>query len=99
MPGRGVDVRALRARFPSERDEAGVKNIAVARYGGFRAKSSSSGKGFGPDCEGFVLGEKVGLLSGEELRAWSTGRLRKTLDVLEKERREIEEQIRFASSD
>ena len=25
VPGRGVDVRALRARFPSERDEAGVK--------------------------------------------------------------------------
>ena len=71
----------------------------VARYGGFRAKSSGSGKGFGPDYEGFVLGEKVGLLSGEELRSWSTGRLRKTLDALEKERREIEEQIRFASRD
>ena len=25
VPGRGVDVRAHRARFPSERDEAGVK--------------------------------------------------------------------------
>lgn len=71
----------------------------VARYGGFRAKSSGSGKGFGPDYEGFVLGEKVGLLSGEELRSWSTGRLRKTLDALEKERREIEKQIRFASRD
>ena len=71
----------------------------VARYGGFRAKGSGSGKGFGPDYEGFVLGEKVGLLSGEELRSWSTGRLRKTLDALEKERREIEKQIRFASRD
>ena len=71
----------------------------VARYSGFRAKSSGSGKGFGPDYEGFVLGEKVGLLSGEELRSWSTGRLRKTLDALEKERREIEKQIRFASRD
>ena len=71
----------------------------VARYGGFRAKSSGSGKGFGPDYEGFVLGEIVGLLSGEELRSWSTGRLRKTLDALEKERREIEKQIRFASRD
>ena len=82
----------------------------VARYGGFRAKSSSSGKG-GPlvfssfssssplTREGFVVDEKIGFLSGEELRSWSTGRLRKTLDVLEKERREIEEQIRFASSD
>ena len=76
-----------------------LNNIAVARYGGFRAKGSGSGKGLGPDYEGFVLGEKVGLLSGEELRSWSTGRLRKTLDALEKERREIEEQIRFASSD
>ena len=76
-----------------------LNNIAVARYGGFRAKGSGSGKGFGPDYEGFVLGEKVGLLSGEELRSWSTGRLRKTLDALEKERREIEEQIRFASRD
>ena len=71
----------------------------VARYGGFRAKSSGSGKGFGPDYEGFVLGEIVGLLSGEELRSWSTGRLRKTLDALEKDRREIEKQIRFASRD
>jgi len=67
----------------------------VARYGGFRAKSSNSGKGLGPDYEGFVVAEKL----GEELRSWSTGRLRKTLDVLEKERREIEKQIRFAIRD
>ena len=72
----------------------------VARYGGFRAKSSNSGKGLGPDYEGFVVAEKqLGFLSGEELRSWSTGRLRKTLDVLEKERREIEKQIRFAIRD
>ena len=72
----------------------------VARYGGFRAKSSNSGKGLGPDYEGFVgVAEKLGFLGGEELRSWSTGRLQKTLDVLEKERREIEEQIRFGSSD
>lgn len=67
----------------------------VARYGGFRAKSSNSGKDLGPDYEGFVVAEKL----GEELRSWSTGRLRKTLDVLEKERREIEKQIRFAIRD
>ena len=72
----------------------------VARYGGFRAKSSNSGKGLGPDYEGFVgVAEKLGFLGGEELRSWSTGRLRKTLEVLEKERREIEKQMRFASSD
>ena len=74
----------------------------VARYGGFRAKGSGSGKG-GPlvfsSFSSSVVAEKIGLVSSEELRSWSTGRLQKTLDVLEKERREIEEQIRFASSD
>ena len=79
-----------------------LNNIAVARYGGFRAKGSGSGKG-GPlvfsSFSSSVVAEKIGLVSSEELRSWSTGRLQKTLDVLEKERREIEEQIRFASSD
>ena len=79
-----------------------LNNIAVARYGGFRAKGSGSGKG-GPlvfsSFSSSVVAEKIGLVSSEELRSWSTGRLRKTLDALEKERREIEEQIRFASSD
>ena len=74
----------------------------VARYGGFRAKGSGSGKG-GPlvfsSFSSSVVAEKIGLVSSEELRSWSTGRLQKTLDVLEKERREIEEQIRFASRD
>ena len=79
-----------------------LNNIAVARYGGFRAKGSGSGKG-GPlvfsSFSSSVVAEKIGLVSSEELRSWSTGRLQKTLDVLEKERRKIEEQIRFASSD
>lgn len=79
-----------------------LNNVAVARYGGFRAKGSGSGKG-GPlvfsSFSSSVVAEKIGLVSSEELRSWSTGRLQKTLDVLEKERREIEEQIRFASSD
>ena len=75
----------------------------VARYSGFRAKSSGSGKGFGPlDYEVFLVlcgGGKGWIVSSEELRSWSTGRLQKTLDALEKERREIEKQIRFASRD
>jgi len=79
-----------------------LNNIAVARYGGFRAKGSGSGKG-GPlvfsSFSSSVVAEKIGLVSSEELRSWSTGRLQKTLDVLEKERREIEEHIRFGSSD
>ena len=69
-----------------------LNNIAVARYGGFRAKGSGSGKG-GPfvfsSFSSSVVAEKIGLVSSEELRSWSTGRLLKTLDVLEKERREI----------
>jgi len=60
------------------------------RYGREKASGGSSGS---VSARGGLVAEKIELVPEEELRAWSTGRLQKTLDVLEKERREIQKQI------
>jgi hypothetical protein len=60
------------------------------RYGREKASGGSSGS---ISARGGLVAEKIELVPEEELHAWSTGRLRKTLDVLEKERREIQKQI------
>ena len=60
------------------------------RYGREKASGGSSGS---VSARGGLVAEKIELVPEEELRAWSTGRLRKTLDVLEKERRDIQKQI------